>query len=516
MSNEIQEFVHAIRSAPDDPAPRLVFADWYEEEGDLDRAQLIRMQVERAALPWWEADALRLELKERVLLASNRTRWVEKLPAVEGAIYGSFASGFVDNIGFETLGRLVANVDALQRNTPFSKITLRWPRLDDRPELKAIEGLREVCMVGTVMQPEDVEWLANCPLLSTVDTLSIVGSAMNEEALRHLVKSPYLKQLRALRLPDHNFTDEGMAMLMKAELPALRELDVSVPTQDELGSGGRVEPTFDDVTAIGMGQWPVLAQLEALSITGHQIGAEGLKALVSSKHLAKMKKLELKSMTDYDMETGDRPSDVFLVMEAANTEMRLDELDIGENELGSNEFQVIGNLPALQELKVLRLDTMHCDVSGFFATSWFKSSVRYVSVENPGGEAVLAEVLEAAPEKLHSICMSSQYGWSEVSGIGDILADGTPLPSVLHLDLRGCTIEEDEMKTLGEQKTLPNLISLDVSSMWEDEYEGDLTDLALSPLYSQLLCFTAISAKDKPAPVDAPKMKLGRWASHDL
>ena len=201
-------------------------------------------------------------------------------------------------------------------------------------------------------------------------------------------------------------------------------------------------------------------------------------------------------------------------MEAANADMRLDELDLGENELSSQEVQVIAGLAATQELKVLRVDTMHCDVAGFFDAPFFKSSLRYFSAENPGDSNLLGVLLASAPEQLHSIHMTSEYGWSEVSGIGDILADTDPVPSILHLNLGGCTIEEDELESIG--KALPNLLSLDLSNMWEEEFEGDLTGFALSPLYAQLLSFKAISPKDKPAPIEPPVMKLGRWNSHEL
>ena len=40
-------FLHAILAAPDDDTPRLIYADWLEERGDL-RGEFIRLQVELA------------------------------------------------------------------------------------------------------------------------------------------------------------------------------------------------------------------------------------------------------------------------------------------------------------------------------------------------------------------------------------------------------------------------------------------------------------------------------------
>ena len=45
-----QSFLNAIRQAPDDDAPRLVYADWLDERGEWERAELIRVQCRMAAL----------------------------------------------------------------------------------------------------------------------------------------------------------------------------------------------------------------------------------------------------------------------------------------------------------------------------------------------------------------------------------------------------------------------------------------------------------------------------------
>jgi uncharacterized protein (TIGR02996 family) len=43
-------FLIAIRAAPDDDAPRLVYADWLEEQGDAPSAEFIRVQCEIASI----------------------------------------------------------------------------------------------------------------------------------------------------------------------------------------------------------------------------------------------------------------------------------------------------------------------------------------------------------------------------------------------------------------------------------------------------------------------------------
>ena len=45
-STDEQSFLAAIYAAPDDDTPRLVFADWLQENGDEPRAEFIRIQCE--------------------------------------------------------------------------------------------------------------------------------------------------------------------------------------------------------------------------------------------------------------------------------------------------------------------------------------------------------------------------------------------------------------------------------------------------------------------------------------
>lgn len=70
-----QDFIAAILSAPNDDAPRLVYADWLEEQGDL-RQQFLRLECLLARLhptiP--ESTDIRKRLQER--FASLDWKWI--------------------------------------------------------------------------------------------------------------------------------------------------------------------------------------------------------------------------------------------------------------------------------------------------------------------------------------------------------------------------------------------------------------------------------------------------------
>jgi uncharacterized protein (TIGR02996 family) len=74
-------FLADIRANPDDDTPRLVYADWLEDNGDPDRATFIRVQCELARSPWqvgrvYDDPAwLRLHAREQDLLSAHALAW---------------------------------------------------------------------------------------------------------------------------------------------------------------------------------------------------------------------------------------------------------------------------------------------------------------------------------------------------------------------------------------------------------------------------------------------------------
>ncbi len=515
MSHRAHDFVAGIRSAPEDDAARLVIADWYEEQGDLDRATLIRLQLERAALPRWHARRVHLELEERALLEVHAERWRQSLPIFEGVTWGSYERGFVRRVGFETVAKFAEHGAELMRASPFSGVVLRWPRLEDRPALEPMEGLRSLTLIGTVMQVGDMEWLAQCPLLSTIDTLTIAGSGMSAESLAPLLGSPHLERLRALRLPGHNFASDGLRSLMKASLPALVELDLSVSTQDELGSGGRYEPTFDADAMAQFAKWPVLGQLESLHLTGHQIGHDGLLALVGSPLAAGLRTLGIKSISDYDMDTGDRP-DVLAALASVHPKMRLEELDIGENEFGPTHASVLAQSAALQELKVLKMDILHAQggLQSMVDAPWF-DSLRILHADDPGDPGLLEAIMRRGAKHLHTIRMVTHYGWGQMDTVGQALAGASELPSVLVLDVSGPG-GADDVASFAKVSSLPNLVAFVMTDIWDEGLDEEAT-LAFhaTPFGTQLKSLVLGNDADR-LPPRVPSMQLGRWEKFAL
>src|SRR4051812_38017921 len=101
--NEREALLRAVCANPDDDIPRLVFADWLQENGDEARAEFIRLQVQMARLesraqddwPAWQ----RLCAREQELRSEHDEKWWADLPDTQGFKMGRrFVRGFVESV----------------------------------------------------------------------------------------------------------------------------------------------------------------------------------------------------------------------------------------------------------------------------------------------------------------------------------------------------------------------------------------------------------------------------------
>ena len=85
-----EPFLATILDRPGEDGPRLVYADWLEEQGDADRAEFIRVQIELAYLPDHDPKRDRLIDRESRLRNRHGEVWRADIPewARDGALVG--------------------------------------------------------------------------------------------------------------------------------------------------------------------------------------------------------------------------------------------------------------------------------------------------------------------------------------------------------------------------------------------------------------------------------------------
>src|SRR6266545_333496 len=128
--NERDALLRAVCDHPDDDTPRLVFADWLQENGEEARAEFIRVQVE---LPSCERGPRRLHLtrREHDLLNEYEEWWLKPIRPFlyEWSDYPwAFRRGFVDMMELRE-ATLIEQGNELFRVTPLTHA--RLPRVTD-------------------------------------------------------------------------------------------------------------------------------------------------------------------------------------------------------------------------------------------------------------------------------------------------------------------------------------------------------------------------------------------------
>src|SRR6478736_3270237 len=116
-----EALLRAVLAAPDDDAPRLIYADWLDEHGDPARAAFIRTQIEIARRPSSQARLVQLKQAESTLLRANRDAWTAWVPGWAEA--RAFHRGFLEGIRAEA-GDFIARSHEVRLCTPLSAVQL--------------------------------------------------------------------------------------------------------------------------------------------------------------------------------------------------------------------------------------------------------------------------------------------------------------------------------------------------------------------------------------------------------
>jgi uncharacterized protein (TIGR02996 family) len=478
-------FLNDIVANIDDDTPRLVYADWLVENGQDDRAEFIRVQVELARLPEWDAARVSLRLREQELLKRHGESWLAELPAVEGAKWEGFRRGIVAEVSFASYEAMRDNAHACRAAAPVEAVTVRWPRNREAKRAGApIAELRELTLTGRPMGEEVVEWLADSPQLSTLRSLT--ARTMWAEGLELLVASPHLAALKTLRMPANNLGNEGInALIGAASLAALEELDLS--------GRGVSERYTDDVIVRSPGmeslaRWQGLATVRSLTLASNEFGRVGLRALLRSPHAAALKDLSLRG--------GRLDGQAMAEFRDAIPALRLESLDLGENVLKELGVEYLATAPCLGELKALRLDRCEIPLAGarlLAKKAAFLAGLRRLDVgHNHFGPAGLTALLDREPPSLHTLGLRDNDLFDKGAAT---LAGSAASDALIEVDLSQNGLTSVAALALGESEYLRGLLVLRLADNTISEAAS--ANLAASPLGQRL---AVLEMKELPLP----------------
>jgi uncharacterized protein (TIGR02996 family) len=381
-------FLAAIRENPDDDTPRLIYADWLEEHDEPERAEFIRLQVERATIEG-DAGALRHRLagadpaggpreehwflmglppaleddspplfpeksarREESLLKAHRKRWVEGLPYPI-----DFRRGFPEVLAVSARDYL-QSLAILDRIAPVQAVRLSTS--DAEPEEDVDDEEEEQARLDLAEQ------LAGCPMLERWVELEFVDSP-GYEIYEILLNSPHLTNLRRLVAVD-NEIGPGVAEVARPNFTQLRWLDL----YSSNSAGGR--PDDDDFIAIVtsphlaqleyinygsnnasdagvavLASSPTMSRLRSLSLSSNDISAEGLRMLALSTSLTSLQHLDLSSCC-----VNDSPDDSALaVLLESPLFVQLTYLNLRSNRVSDEGVACLARTPAAKHLRTL-------------------------------------------------------------------------------------------------------------------------------------------------------------------
>jgi uncharacterized protein (TIGR02996 family) len=473
MSGALERsFLEDIAANIDDDTPRLVYADWLTENNRDDRAEFIRVQIERARLPAWDAAQVRLRLREAELLKQHGEAWLAELPAIEGAKWEGFRRGIVAEVSFASFEAMRASAHLCREVAPVEAVTVRWPRQAEADEDTPIAELRELNLTGRPGNDNEIAWLANSPQLSTLRVLTARGLWV--EGLGRLVASPHLADLKALRLPENNLGNAGIRALTEAaSLTGLVELDLSGRSRAERYSD---DPVVRAAGMAALANWSGLAGVRSLKLSGNEVGREGLRSLLRSPNARALKELVLRNCR------LDGPA--LAELSSARPELRLEMLNLGENILKDGGVEFIAAARCLLDLKSLRLDRCELRLTSgrLLAKATFMDGLRILNVEhNALGTAGLTALLEREPPSLHTLRMRDNSLFDR----GAVLLAGSPRSNgLLEVDLSQNGLGNEAAKALGQSAHLQKLLILRLLDHTISEKAA--ATLASSPLGSRL------------------------------
>lgn len=214
-----EHFLQAIMADPDSDTPRLIYADWLEEQGDP-RGEFIRVQCEAASLPL--DSERRMMLLQRGHELQEQAEWLIELRNI--CLNLECRRGVVEQVSI-TAEDFITHADVLFQAETLLGLHLAQfqrrliPRLAAMPELSRFTRLD---LSGSRPGAEGVLALLASPHLAQVTTLVLNHCRLTSADVLQLAAAPRLGSLISLHLAG-NLIGEGGAVPL-AYSPHLQHL----------------------------------------------------------------------------------------------------------------------------------------------------------------------------------------------------------------------------------------------------------------------------------------------------
>ncbi|MBY0457215.1 MAG: TIGR02996 domain-containing protein [Gemmataceae bacterium] len=235
MTTDGDALFRAICEQPWEDTPRLVYADWLEENGIYNgrksheaavRAAYIRHEVAYARM---EKEAVAEHLKlMATAFAGYQDRWSKELPIIPGVKWAwSWDRGFV-SVASASARALIDRADQIFAAAPISVLQVNRVTPKTFPSVLACEYLKRVEWFGPdgdIGGDDGVRRIARCKNLRNLTHLILSNVGMTDAGMQFLAEAIVFDRLRTLHFGSNNVTDEGAyALLDSITLNELKEI----------------------------------------------------------------------------------------------------------------------------------------------------------------------------------------------------------------------------------------------------------------------------------------------------
>ncbi|MCE9561249.1 MAG: TIGR02996 domain-containing protein [Planctomycetes bacterium] len=217
MSDE-DALLAAIIATPDEDTPRLVYADWLQENGQAERAEFIRLQIQSATLDQSGSEAVGLKLRAQQLVNEHASVWLEPLSLFPAQV--RWVRGFVEHVTL-TPKNLLPHLERLFPLAPVCSLEL----VSGHGAYGSLRLPASVEPISPTGEAPFLRELAKWPQLTRIRRLRHFSLWVADREIRALVESPFITNLQVLDLSRSSIGEEGIiAIANSANLQGLKHL----------------------------------------------------------------------------------------------------------------------------------------------------------------------------------------------------------------------------------------------------------------------------------------------------
>ncbi len=450
MSTEAA-LLRAIREMPDEDTPRLVYADYLDEEGDAARAEFIRVQVERTRLPERDPRRAALEDREHDLLAEHECAWLGvAADAMDGLAEWEFDRGFVNEVSANPYFMLGPGSD-LCASHPVRRWRVQGGQMD---------------LVGDLREAGQKSWFGRLEAVDLAGWYTTIG-----ELGQFLARSNFAR-LRELDLTAR----PGLA-----DLP---ELLGSAPFRDQLKVLRCGAPTgyYDGEDRLDV--WELVralgdaCRLEELTAANAQLTADDLGGLLAAACG--------QSLTSLDLRYNQIAPDGSQAFRAAKCRLR--ELDLSGTPLGAIALDNLLGCSSLADLRRLQMNGCGSAMANLRALSRsrFWTQAEALRMQQGSVPEISLDPLFTAPGSAALDVFDVGQNWLRDGGVAQLCA-APWAESLTYLDLSHNYLTDDALRMLARSGRFKNLhtLHLNDNSEYQQERAGageSITDAGLIAL----------------------------------